>query len=222
MLSLRLQAIANLIKNDDVVADIGSDHGLLVNYLAIKGHRALYASENKKGPYNRLKSELKAYKSDIIEIDLADGLENLPARINTVVIAGMGGELIVSILQAYPAKLVNVQKLILAPHCNAKAVREVLNALNYSISYEEIVVEKEVFYEIIVAEQKAIATKEVNPYFGTYHLQARSENFIKMWTSVYNQNKRILSNKKLPLSRKEELLKEQELIEKVISEGEKV
>jgi len=43
-----------------------------------------------------------------------------------------------------------------------------------------------------------------------------------MWTSVYNQNKRILSNKKLPLSRKEELLKEQELIEKVISEGEKV
>ena len=78
------------------------------------------------------------------------------------------------------------------------------------------------FYEIIVAEQKAIATKEVNPYFGTYHLQARSENFIKMWTSVYNQNKRILSNKKLPLSRKEELLKEQELIEKVISEGEKV
>ena len=104
--------------------------------------------------YNRLKSELKAYKSDIIEIDLADGLENLPARINTVVIAGMGGELIVSILQAHPAKLVNVQKLILAPHCNAKAVREVLNALNYSISYEEIVVEKEVFYEIIVAEQK--------------------------------------------------------------------
>ncbi len=82
--------------------------------------------------------------------------------------------------------------------------------------------EKEQFYEIIVALQKAVPIKEVNTYFGSYHLRQRSANFIKMWTSVYHQNTRILSNKKIPPSRKAELVKEQALILNVISEGEKV
>ncbi len=221
MLSLRLAAIAALIEKGDVVADIGSDHGLLPLYLAGKGYSDLYASENKKGPYNRLKKAVNAYSSDIIEVDLADGLEKLPARINTVVIAGMGGDLIASILSAHPHKLDSVNKLILAPNSNAQTLRRTLNFIGFSISYEEIVEEKGQFYEIIIAHNKPCHVCSIETKFGSYNLRNKSETFIKMWNDVYEQNKRLLNNENLPEVRRKEILEEQSLIENVIKRGEK-
>src|SRR5690554_2779581 len=98
MLSPRLAAIAAFISSDDIVADIGSDHGKLPLYLNELGHTYVYASENKSGPYNRLKKEIGTPLNGQIEVALKDGLNDLPPHINTVVIAGMGGELIGEIL----------------------------------------------------------------------------------------------------------------------------
>lgn len=222
MLSPRLSAIAALIEKGDVVADIGSDHGLLVAYLARNGYTSLYANENKKGPYNRLKKALSEFDTKTIEIDLADGLSNLPPRINTVVIAGMGGELVARILREGAHKLSNVNKLILAPHNSTSSVRKMLNSLRYTITYEEIVSEKDTFYEVIVARKVEPFVAELNPTFGTYHLKIKSLNFTLMLEKEYTQNEMILQNDKLPEARRNELEKAQELIKEVISKGEKV
>ena len=84
------------------MADIGSDHAyipvyLLVNRLA----RRVIASDNNKGPLTAAAQTLKAFNLEkAVDLRLADGLEAIKPEDDgdTVVIAGMGGETICSIL----------------------------------------------------------------------------------------------------------------------------
>ena len=90
----RLKSILQFINEDDIVADIGCDHGYLLE-LAIKykNIKKCYAVDNKIGPLNSAKKNLEKY--DNVSFVLSDGLIELDSDdINCVVIAGMGGMLI--------------------------------------------------------------------------------------------------------------------------------
>ena len=92
-ISKRLLAIAKMVPTNLPCADIGSDHGLLVKYLLDNQIVPFsYASDNKIGPYNRLKENLASYiSSNKVKVDLIDGIKNLPENCLTLIIAGMGG-----------------------------------------------------------------------------------------------------------------------------------
>ena len=89
----RLNTIVNFINSDDIVIDVGCDHGYLLE-LAIKTKniKKCYAVDNKLGPLNSAKNNLKSYGN--VEFVLSDGLISVEGNYNTVVIAGMGGMLI--------------------------------------------------------------------------------------------------------------------------------
>lgn len=221
MLSLRLKTLTNYIEQEDVVADIGSDHGYLPIYLAKNGHPFVYACENKKGPYDRLvKSVRESGYQEKITTSLSNGLSEIPTNVNTVVIAGMGGSLISEILVSGSAKLDNVQKLVLLPHNNEKELRKTLTFIGFTITNEEVISEDGKFYELIVAINRPCVVCGVETLFGPYNLREKTPTFIAKWQNIYEENAKLLANEKLSVNRRDELISEQVQIENAIKREE--
>lgn len=155
-LSKRLAAIAELVPKGSVVADIGTDHGYLAAYLVMNGiSQQVIAADVAKGPLNAARQvvELLALERKI-DLRLGDGLRVLEFNeVHTVCIAGMGGNTMINIFEQSPKVLKTVQRLILQPMRAVPEVREWLGKHNWFIVDEELVVEDNKFYEILVAEQ---------------------------------------------------------------------
>ena len=178
-LSKRLNAIYNLVDYGSSLADIGADHGqLIIELYHNKVCKKLFCNDNKIGPYTILKSNVSKVSEDI-EVSLSSGIEALPNYIDTIVIAGMGGDLIVDILNKNKEKLNNIFTLILAPNTNACLVRQVVNKLGYKITNEKVIFEKH-YYQIIRFD-KGEANYTKNDYlFGPILRIEKSKEFINM------------------------------------------
>ncbi|NMC55629.1 MAG: SAM-dependent methyltransferase [Eubacteriaceae bacterium] len=154
-LSMRLKKTAQCAYGLENIADIGSDHSYLAKYL-LDNNMISYALcvEAVLGPYNKSVVNLKDYiskgKADVI---LSNGIDDVcPENIDGIVIAGMGGNLILEILSKHKQKITKFKRLILQPQ-NAQAdVRKFLHNCGFEITDESVVYEKNKFYEIICAE----------------------------------------------------------------------
>lgn len=101
-LSKRLETIASFIPEGSKVADIGTDHGYIPIHLVQEGKAThAIAMDVRTGPLCRAQSHIaEAGLSDMIEVRLSDGLLKLEKdEADCVVIAGMGGELMIHILE---------------------------------------------------------------------------------------------------------------------------
>ncbi|MFR3343688.1 MAG: class I SAM-dependent methyltransferase [Anaerobutyricum sp.] len=84
---------------------------------------------------------------------LGNGLAPLePGETDTVVIAGMGGDLICKILKAKPEFLIEGKELILQPQSEWFKVRQILKEYRYQIEKEWFLKEDGKYYVIIKAE----------------------------------------------------------------------
>lgn len=211
-LSERLQTVYSMVRKGESVADIGSDHGQLIIALCHFGVIShAYASDNKKAPFQRLETAVKtANFSDKIVVDLADGITHLPTFIDTVVLAGMGGDLIAHILQAEPSKLKLIKTLILAPNSHVPLVRFTLTKMGFRITSEMIVYEKH-YYEIVRAERGIAAYNEADIEFGPFLRTTKSEAFRHKYAERLATIDSLLVAKLSP-RRRAELLKEKERI----------
>jgi len=148
----RLEKVLSLLEKDiPLLADIGTDHG----YLALcaitqKNAQLVYASDISKD--SLLKAQELAVKynlQDRIKCIVSDGFKNLKSiHINTAVIAGMGGNEIVKILQQLEDKKA-VDYFILQPMQDVEVLREYLLSEGFVITHDEIVEDKGKFYSII-------------------------------------------------------------------------
>jgi len=116
-LTKRLEKVSSFIEKNDVVCDVGTDHGYIPAYLVQNGiiSRAV-ATDINEGPLNNAKKTAKMCAvSDKIDFYHTNGLEGVPeGEINAVIIAGMGGETIRDILSGCPW-VKSDKKLILQP-----------------------------------------------------------------------------------------------------------
>jgi tRNA (adenine22-N1)-methyltransferase len=209
-LSRRLDAVAQMVKAGERLADIGSDHGQLIISLCESGKISQgYAVENKPGPYAILEQAIRDHhREHHIVTELADGISRLPQTIDTVVIAGMGGELIASILKSRPERLKNVKSLILAPNTEAPLVRQAVVDLHFTIVEETMIHEKH-DYEIIRAIQGASSLTEADILYGPLLRKEKSAVFLAKYQArlrVIDQ----LMKKPLSLRRLEALSMEKE------------
>ena len=157
----RIKTIGDFIESGDVVVDVGADHGLLEVYLIAKyPNITITAVENKIGPYKILERNLKAYKN--VRLSLSDGLESVGKTTRTVVLAGMGGLNIKNILDAYPKKTKNLQKIIIDAHRDLNIARETILNYGFKINREKIVYEQDKFY-VVTEFIKSETTVEQNP-----------------------------------------------------------
>ncbi len=123
-----------MAKDTKRIADIGTDHGYLPIYFAQKGEaEKITASDVKKGPLTKAKEYAERYGVlDRIEFRLTDGLAGFDPYYDTVIIAGMGGETIVSILETAPWTK-NGVSLILQPQSKTDVLLPWLDSNEYHI-----------------------------------------------------------------------------------------
>ena len=202
----RLLAITDYIQTNDHVADIGSDHGLLPIYLAKLGVEYIYASENKKGPYNRLKAKIQSSGYAQIVVDMADGLDTLPMNVDTLVIAGMGGELIAKIISQGQSHLDHLKKMILLPHGNESELRQIISYFGFSIQDEQVIEEDGKFYEVIYAMNQPCLVCGIESMFGPINIRKKTPTFIKKWKAEHDKIDDLLKDDKIPERRREELV----------------
>ena len=100
----RLAAIAALVPDGARLADVGTDHALLPIRLLLDGKiQSAVATDIRSGPLSRAKENAYAAGVQDLSCVLCDGLTGIsPDSVDTVVIAGMGGENIAAILRAAP------------------------------------------------------------------------------------------------------------------------
>ena len=100
-ISRRLKTVAGLVGLDMVLADVGCDHGYIPIYLMQKRQipKAIAMDVN-EGPLLRAKEHIQEWGlEEYIETRLSDGVKALqPGEVQSIVIAGMGGRLILKIL----------------------------------------------------------------------------------------------------------------------------
>lgn len=193
-LSKRLSTIYDLIDQGSSVADIGSDHGLLVIELfKNKKCQKLFCNDNKIGPFNILHDHISKLNTTDIEVSLSNGINKIPNYIDTVVIAGMGGELIVEILKKDAYLLKNVKTLILQPNTLSSFVRKEVTEMGYKIIDEKIIWEKH-FYEVIKFGQGYESYNDDDYLFGPILRKEKSEIFIKMLANKRVKLEKILQN----------------------------
>lgn len=153
-LSRRLSALADWVPQGARLADIGTDHALLPVFLAGNGRVELaIAGDVNAGPVEAAKRQVKeAGLEAVVSVRLGDGLAVFaPDEVDTVSIAGMGGSLMVRILDQGKARLSGVRTLILSPHVAEDQVRRWLVAHSFVIDKETLIEEDGVIYTIVRA-----------------------------------------------------------------------
>lgn len=152
-LTPRLRAVADLVPERAALADIGTDHAYLPACLLLEGKisRAI-AADLREGPLNRAKLTAQEYEcGGGLSFRLCDGLSDIrPEEVDTIVIAGMGGETIAAILAAAPWTRSRAYTLILQPMSAQNDLRRWLWQQDYEIQQESIVCEGEKLYNILV------------------------------------------------------------------------
>ncbi|MGN4124473.1 tRNA (adenine(22)-N(1))-methyltransferase [Lysinibacillus sphaericus] len=195
-LSKRLETVAKFVPTGAVVADIGSDHAYLPCYLIHKGIASYaVAGEVVKGPFESAVGQVqKEGLTDKITVRLADGLAAVEGtdHVDTVTIAGMGGPLIVSILEKHPQSLQGVTRLILQPNIHAKVIREWALANNWAILDEEILEEDDKIYEILVLQRGPMELTAAEILYGPKLMLRKAPAFIKKWTREKENWQRVL------------------------------
>ncbi|MGL5978767.1 MAG: tRNA (adenine(22)-N(1))-methyltransferase [Erysipelotrichaceae bacterium] len=148
-LSKRLQAIADLIPNGCVVADIGTDHALLPCYL-MQEHKArhVYACDVNQGPLDHARETVEKYGyMDGITLRLSNGLAALDCDVEVICIAGMGFETIKMILEADLHRFTKIKALILQSNTDLPELRAWVNARGLTIQ-KEVMVEDGFTYHV--------------------------------------------------------------------------
>ena len=189
----RLKDIASLVDNCDVIADIGTDHGYLPIYLIQTGQaKKAFASDVAIGPLNKAVESINKYQlNDVIETRLCSGLAKIPSYVHTVIMAGMGANLIVDILKEAKYKY---QTYILQANLNVNVLRKYLTENNFTIVDEKVTYVNKKYYEILKVKVGHQVLTEQEIKYGPINLKTKSEFFVKKYLSIIDTYKRILED----------------------------
>jgi len=152
-LSKRLKAIADLIRKDATVADIGTDHGYLPVFLAQTGTaKRIIASDISTASLSAAcRSAMEYDVTENITFLVAPGLDGITrADADTIIIAGLGGETILSILENAPWTKSHDVTLILQPQTKIALLCRFLYDNGYEIKQTKSVLEKRKRYTVIL------------------------------------------------------------------------
>lgn len=170
-LSARMAAVAGLVTPGRSICDVGCDHGYVSIYLVQKGiSPKVIALDVNKGPLERAGEHIKeAGLSDYIETRLSDGLKKvLPGECDGMICAGMGGRLVVHILEDGKEQLAEMQEWILQPQSDLEYVRKYLYENRYVIVKETIILEEGKFYPVMKVQHGAAPEKQGLPLYQKY------------------------------------------------------
>ena len=221
-LSKRLQTIADFVKKGAVVADIGTDHAHIPIYL-IKNNiiSKAYACDINKGPLEKAKENINYYGVKNIELRLSNGLEKLKTgEADTLIIAGMGGELITDILERGRIFFDAERKLILSPHTKTDEVRKYLLSNGFEITKEDMCIDEGKFYTVMEAVYigKTFSYTNGELLFGKYLIDNKNPVLFEYLKKEKQKYLSIISTDGINDTRRRELKDRLDIIEETINE----
>ena len=147
----RLHMLARLVPEGCRLTDVGTDHGYLPVALLQQGRiAAAIASDIGAEPLEHARRTAMQYGVDGMDFRLCAGLSGVaPEETDVIVIAGMGGETIISILQDAPWTADGQHRLLLQPMTKAAALRHWLADNGYTFTDEHLVEDKGRVYPIL-------------------------------------------------------------------------
>ena len=195
-LSRRLQAVADLVTAHYKLADIGTDHAYIPIYLTQqKKIDQAVALDVNEGPLERATEHI--YENHLehqIETRLSNGFQALkPGEVQSAVIAGMGGGLVIRILIEGEAVVRQLKECILQPQSEIEKVRAFLLENGYEFLEEDMVCEDGKYYPMM---------KIKPPVTETEHLATgiKTEEWKKSdWNPVQLKYGKLLLEKKHPV-----------------------
>lgn len=211
-LSKRLTAVAGLVTEGASVADIGTDHGyvpiyLVKNKIAVKA----IAMDINRGPLERARMHIIGHGlKGKIETRLSDGLEKIePGEVDTIIAAGMGGGLVIKILEEGKEVVKSLHACILQPQSEIIKVRKYLNNNGFIIEAEDMVEEDYKFYPMMrVVHGKPEAYEEYEYLYGKRLLEMKHpvlKKYLLRESEIQESIVRQLSARKESTSAKERL-----------------
>lgn len=181
----RLELIASLSSGGRGVADIGTDHAILPIMLRRSGYDGyIAASDINEGPLKKAQRGLADAGIDDVELILCNGLDGIDSsRVDTVIVAGMGGDTITGILDRGLYDMPqwacrSDYKLVLHPVTKPEILRYWLSNNGFSITGETYVEDNDVLCQIICAQPgESVKYTDAELFVGKYELIKSSPYF---------------------------------------------
>lgn len=147
----RLQLLADMMPQGCRLADIGTDHGYLPVWLLQRGRiQSAIAADIGSEPLAHARRTAAEYGVENIDFRLCDGLSGIaPEEADSVVIAGMGGETIITILSAAAWTKDGAHTLLLQPMTKTADLRKWLAVNGYCFTEERLVWDKNYLYPVL-------------------------------------------------------------------------
>ena len=207
-ISNRLTTAAALVTQGYTLADVGTDHGYIPIYLLQQEKiPSAIAMDINEGPLERAKEHIALYGLQAyIQTRLSDGVAALkPGEVEAVLIAGMGGGLVMHILKDGAKACQSAKELILQPQSEIERVREFLREEGYTILAEDMVYEDGKFYPMMKVQYQGENVEELklSDLYGGLLLQNRHpvlKTFLEKERLIYTGIKENLA--KQPASEK--------------------
>lgn len=167
----RLNTCAEFVRENAVLADVGTDHAYLPAFLILNGKiKSALACDINELPLKSAESTITENGiNDKVKLRLCNGLCDVDKdEFADLVIAGMGGELIVNILSACNYIKNQKYRLILQPMSKAEILRKYLAENGFEIIDEKAAVSNKKVYTVICAEYcgKPYKANDEFLYFG--------------------------------------------------------
>ena len=197
-LSKRLSSVVSYVSSGNKVADIGCDHAFTSIHLIRSGiASSVLASDVNDGPLVIAEKNIRMSGLDSqIEVRKSNGLSEITTsdNIDTILISGMGGYLIIDILNSNIGVRDKAKELILQPQSDIHNVRHYLHNNGFSISDEMMVYEDGKYYNIIKAVPgNQSYDNEFDYLYGKALIDNRDEVFKDYIKNIYKTNAAIIS-----------------------------
>ena len=152
-ISPRLLACAQLVPPCRRAADVGCDHGYLAIHLLQSGAvESVIASDINEMPLqSALHNAVRYGVREKMSFYLSDGVRKIPRDFDCLICAGMGGDTMVSILEAAPWLRSDQYTLILQCQSKTPLLRRYLSGNGWAIDRETILRDGKLLYTVIRA-----------------------------------------------------------------------
>ena len=222
-LSKRLQTIADFVKKNSVVADIGTDHAHIPIYLIENNIiDKAYACDINKGPLVKAKENIENFGvSENIVLRLSNGLDKMSNKeADTIIIAGMGGELIIDILERGKSFFNKKNTFILSPHTKTDEVRDYLLRKGFEIIKEDMCIDEGKFYTVMEGRytENKLMYSEAELLYGKFLIENKHPVLLEFLKKEEEKYISILSNIRLNEDRKKELRHRLDIIKETMNE----
>ncbi len=186
VLSPRLSCLRDWVVPGARLVDVGTDHGFLPTCLLLEDVcQTAIASDIGKGPLEsaRKTAERHGVLDRMIFVQ-SDGLEQIsPEDVDTIVIAGMGGETMIHILEHAPWVNNPAYTLLLQPMSKVETLRSFLFSQGYEVERERLVEEPPFLYHALLARGGGVPQKVRNPLlrYGSLALWDSGDPLLKTY-----------------------------------------